>query len=246
MKLKECGACHLVKYCGVKCQKLHRPKHKRACKKRAAELHDEILFRQPHASHFGDCPICCLPLPIVVNTSTMMAVSCCMTIVCKACYYTNLKRDWEKNGIEKCPFCRTEGPMSPAECDKRAKDRADKNDPFAIYEQGLTLAKKGYYEPAFKYFSKAADLGYVAAHNELSTVYRLGLGQQKDEKKELFHREQAAIGGHPVARYNLGAIELENGQLDRAINDCSETWIRSCVGSSQEIEPNRANAERGL
>jgi hypothetical protein len=28
----------------MKCQKDHRPKHKKACKKRAAELHDEVLL----------------------------------------------------------------------------------------------------------------------------------------------------------------------------------------------------------
>ena len=63
IKLKRCTACFLVRYCSVKCQKEHRPKHKKECKKRAAELKDEILFKQPESSHFGDCPICCLPLP---------------------------------------------------------------------------------------------------------------------------------------------------------------------------------------
>eukprot|EP00985_Skeletonema_marinoi_P016042 scaffold8511_cov134-Skeletonema_marinoi.AAC.1 len=38
IKLKNCTACHLVRYCGVECQREHRPKHKKACKKRAAEL----------------------------------------------------------------------------------------------------------------------------------------------------------------------------------------------------------------
>ena len=66
IKLKKC-ACHLVKYCSVACQKAHRPKHKKECKKRAAELKDEILFKQPESSHLGDCPICCLPLPIDIK-----------------------------------------------------------------------------------------------------------------------------------------------------------------------------------
>ena len=53
VKLKKCAACHLVRYCSVKCQKDHRPKHKKECKKRAAELHDEILFKEPESTHFG-------------------------------------------------------------------------------------------------------------------------------------------------------------------------------------------------
>ena len=44
VKLKNCTACYLVKYCGVDCQKIHRKQHKKACKKRAAELKDEKLY----------------------------------------------------------------------------------------------------------------------------------------------------------------------------------------------------------
>jgi hypothetical protein len=47
VKLKICTACKLVKYCSVDCQKNHRSKHKKACKKRAAEIRDDNLFRQP-------------------------------------------------------------------------------------------------------------------------------------------------------------------------------------------------------
>ena len=64
IKLKICTACYLVKYCSVKCQKDHRKQHKKECKKRATELEDEILFKQPESSHLGDCPLCCVPLPI--------------------------------------------------------------------------------------------------------------------------------------------------------------------------------------
>eukprot|EP00985_Skeletonema_marinoi_P006192 scaffold2689_cov70-Skeletonema_marinoi.AAC.15 len=53
IKLKNCTACYLVKYCSVKCQKDHRPQHKRECKKRMAELRDEFLFKQPESSHLG-------------------------------------------------------------------------------------------------------------------------------------------------------------------------------------------------
>lgn len=64
IQLKKCAACHLVRYCSVSCQRDHRPQHKRECKKRAAELRDELLLKQPESSYLGDCPICCLPLSI--------------------------------------------------------------------------------------------------------------------------------------------------------------------------------------
>ena len=38
IKLKHCTACYSVKYCSVDCQKAHRPKHKKECKKKASEL----------------------------------------------------------------------------------------------------------------------------------------------------------------------------------------------------------------
>ena len=60
--LKACTACKMVKYCNRECQIAHRPQHKKQCKKRAAELHDEKLFKQPPLQ-YGDCPICFLRLP---------------------------------------------------------------------------------------------------------------------------------------------------------------------------------------
>ena len=48
--LKSCAACKLVKYCVRDCQATHRPQHKKACKKRAAEIYDEKLFKRKHLS----------------------------------------------------------------------------------------------------------------------------------------------------------------------------------------------------
>ncbi len=64
IKLTECDGCDLVKYCSDECQIEHKPQHEQTCKKRAAELRDELLFKQPESTHLGDCPICCLPLPL--------------------------------------------------------------------------------------------------------------------------------------------------------------------------------------
>ena len=57
--LKSCVACKMVKYCNAACQKAHRPQHKKACNKRATELHKEALFKQPPQKE--DCPICLAP-----------------------------------------------------------------------------------------------------------------------------------------------------------------------------------------
>ena len=44
--LKACAACFMVKYCNRDCQIAHRPQHKKECKKRAAEIYDEALFKE--------------------------------------------------------------------------------------------------------------------------------------------------------------------------------------------------------
>jgi hypothetical protein len=38
-------------------------------------------------------------------------------------------------------------------------------------------------------------------------------------KKYLQHLEEAAIGGHPEARFNLGAYEWNNGRYERAVRN---------------------------
>ena len=76
--LKACTACRLVKYCNRDCQIAHRPQHKKACKKRAAELYDEALFNETPPRE--ECPICMLPLPL--NAAQVQFKSCCGKIIC--------------------------------------------------------------------------------------------------------------------------------------------------------------------
>jgi TPR repeat protein len=76
--------------------------------------------------------------------------------------------------------------------------------------------KEGDYETAFKYLTRAAELGDIKAHYSLSDMYAYAQGVDKDEKKEVYHLEEAAIGGDPVSRFYLGAKEYKNGRIDRA------------------------------
>ena len=80
-ELKACAACKLVKYCNRDCQIAHRSLHKKACKKRAAELHEEALFKEHPPRE--DCPICFLPLPLDLGQSTFQ--SRCGKMICSGC-----------------------------------------------------------------------------------------------------------------------------------------------------------------
>ena len=64
MKLKDYDDCNLVRYCGDECQQNHKSEHEEDCTERATELRDEILFKQPESSSYGDCPICCFAAAI--------------------------------------------------------------------------------------------------------------------------------------------------------------------------------------
>ena len=93
IKLKFCDDCDLVKYCSDDCQRNHREQHEEECKKRRAELHGKHLFDQPDSNHLGECPLCCLPVPIDESKSTMMG--CCCNIICNGCCHANLMREFE-------------------------------------------------------------------------------------------------------------------------------------------------------
>ena len=76
-------------------------------------------------------------------------------------------------------------------------------------------------------------MGDVQAHFELSVLYRLGEVVEKDEKRSLHHSEQAAIGGHPYARHNLGSFEKNKGRMERAVKH----WIIAAkLGHDMSLE----------
>ncbi len=213
-KLMKCTACYLVRYCSVKCQKDHWKQHKKACKKRAAESKDEILFKQPENTHFGDCPICCLPIPIDPRKSTLYP--CCSKLICNGCNLANSKREIEGRQLSKCPFCRKAARKTEEEADGQLMKRIEANDPAAMRYMGSKKSNERDCKGAFEYYSKAAALGDVEAHFQLFGRYHYGLGVEKDEKRALHHMEQAAIGGHPEARHSLGTMEARNGRAERA------------------------------
>ena len=52
-------------------------------------------------------------------------------------------------------------------------------------------------------------------------MYQKGQGVEKDDKKSLYHLEEAAIGGYPGARFHLGQFEEKKGGYERA----AKHWI---------------------
>jgi hypothetical protein len=150
ISLKVCKSCMLVRYCNADCQRNHWPKHKAACKLRAAELRDEALFKDPPPKE--DCPICFLPLPtkliscISLPPATILSVPiyeyaianeelasmstekyypCCGKSICGGCVHS-----CSQSGNHKCPFCNSDRDNKTDEEDvEEIMKRVEANDP---------------------------------------------------------------------------------------------------------------------
>ena len=125
--------------------------------------------------------------------------------------------------------------------------RVKANDPVALSEMGKQVkwgrrGSEGDYEKAFEYWTKAAALGDMDAHYNLSVMYREGGEVEKNEEKEVYHLEEAAIGGHPEARRNLGAYEGNRGRYERAYK---HYIIAAKQGYDEALEEVKKGFQRG-
>lgn len=215
--LKKCGACKMVKYCSSACQKAHRAQHKKECKKRAAELHEEALFKQPPPPE--DCPICMLPLPFI--STGKRHKGCCAKVICSGCIYAVSKMTAPgKNTL--CPFCRVPSPTTEEENVERLQKHVDSGHPDAIYTLGTSYYYGQFgcpidYEKAIELWQKAAKLGCNDAYNNLGTAYSHGHGVEFDTKMAQYYFELAAMGGSEESRNALGQIALRTGHWDKAL-----------------------------
>ena len=243
--LKNCNACLLVKYCGVDCQRAHRKQHKKACKKRAAELKDERLYSQGHERPEAEfCPICTLPVPIpTVKHSSFY--ECCVKMVCNSCLLAAIKR-----GIDnKCPFCRTPRWKDDAEALSWIQARVDKKDPEAIkllgdqYLHGGVLGLEKDMSRAVELWTEAAKLGSAGAYYHLGLCYKHGDGIAQDIAKGVSFYEKAAVLGHSTARHNLGCYECERGNCDRAVR---HFLISAKMGMGESLEQIKELFKEGL
>ena len=243
VKLKNCTACRLVKYCGVDCQKAHRKQHKKACKKRAAELEDERLYTQGHERLEGDfCPICTLPIPLPMGQHSLFA-ACCMKRVCEGCGMAA-----EERGMRDCAFCRTPFPKNDSDTLKMILVRVGKKDPVALdalgdnYFHGALGLQKDV-PRAVALLKEAAELGSIDALYRLGVLYETGNGVQENKTKGIEFLTKAAMQGHVESRHNLGSIEGEKGNHDRAVR---HYLISANMGDAKSVEIIKQLFMRGL
>ena len=213
--LKTCTACKLVKYCNATCQKTHRPVHKKECKRRAAELHDEVLFKDPPPR--AECPICTLPLPLDYDGQHYQ--SCCGKVLCDGCIHAAINAD--RRGL--CPFCRTSCHTTEEEWIERMEKRAEGNDARAIRNLGGFYRDGRYGLPqdrdkGMKLWHRAGALGCSETYFDIADSYRQGIGVERDMKKAKHNYELAAMAGIVPARHNVGNLERNAGNMSRAMS----------------------------
>ena len=199
----------------------HRPQHKNACKKRAAELFDEELFKDPPDQ--PECPICMLPLPIDENRIKFQL--CCKQTLCMGCVHAQIKEE-RKSGkrreeIGACAFCGAPALISDDESNKALKTLAERNNVNAMnmiatyYIQG----RKGFPKDANKaieMYLKAAKLGYPGAYHNLGNIFYAGDGVERDVKKARHYYELGTIQGSFISRHNLASFDWKDGHHERA------------------------------
>ena len=178
--LKRCTACKLVNYCSVSCQKVHRPKHKKECRKRAAEIFDEALFKQPPPKE--DCPICFLPLPSVEE---MGYQPCCGKTFCNGCI---VEMATETCAVTWCPFCREPSAASDEERIGKYNKRMEAGDAIAFHMLGTHYSIGDWGLPqdsnrALKLMQRAIELGSTDAHLNIAEFYTDGL--ERNSKKAI-------------------------------------------------------------
>jgi len=233
VKLKNCTACRLVKYCGVDCQRAHRKQHKKACKHRAAELKDEQLYSQGHEKpEFDFCPICTLPIQLPMDDHSAFN-SCCMKRICNGCTMAAQAR-----GFHDCLFCRTPHPANDAAQLAMIQSRVAKKDPVAInflgdkyFHGDLGLQKD--MRKGVELYTEAAERGSIEAFCNLGVAYVTGSGVEQDEAKGIHFWEEAAMRGDVESRYNLGCNEGQKGNFDRAVR---HFLVSAKMGLKESVE----------
>ena len=239
VKLKSCNACHMVKYCNRECQVAHRPQHKKACKKRAAELYDEKLFKEVERE---ECPICLVPLINGNKTESFMA--CCGKSICIGCIYAMEMSE----GKDLCAFCRTPQPCSAEEQIKRLHKLMDKGNANAFGALGGCYFNGTHGIPrderkATELWLKAGELGCAETYYNLGNSYREGRGVEVDMKKAKHYFELAAMSGYVPARHNLGCLEEEAGNHHRATR---HYIIAAKAGDEETLEGVKLGYKHGL
>ena len=205
-----------------------------------------------HERWEGDaCTICYLYIGFPMDKNAKVKV-CCIKRVCDGCLLAANLRGMN----DLCPFCRTALPADDASQLAMVTKRVDKRDAEAMHFLGQKyfhgeLGLKKDIPRAIELWTEAAELGSLAAHNQLGCMYYDGIGVEEDKPRGIHHWQQAAMNGHAMSRHNLGFVEDENGNhrlalrhwmisakmgLERSLNRIKKMFMKGRTTKAQYAE----------
>jgi TPR repeat protein len=162
----------------------------------------------------------------LANMETKHYYSCCGKTICGGCVDSFCKSGNDAN----CPYCKSEQYRKTDE--ERVEEmmkRVEANDAGSIlmlaghYEHGSRGLRQDSAR-AMELYTRAAELGSSDANFALGLHYHKG----GDMKKAKFRLEAEAMAGHEVARNNLGIMEAQSGNMERAVKH----WIIAASGGN--------------
>ena len=213
--LKTCTACKMVKYCSRECQIAHRPQHKKECRKRAAELHDEQLFKEVEPY---DCPVCFLPILATVEANQATFQSCCGKVICYGCILAMIRASV---GKDLCPFCRSLPTKDDEEEHNRLIKLMDKGDGEAfnllglLYDEGTSSMPRDRTKAA-ELFLRGGELGCYESYKNLAGCYLNGEGVETDKGKAKYYTNLQLLTEISRQDMNLD-FEFRAGNNHRAV-----------------------------
>jgi len=172
-------------------------------------------------------------------------MSCCGKTICDGCIYA---MDMSEGGKDLCPFCRTLNATSNKEHTRRTRKLMDNCNGEAYYLLGCNYSMGAHgmtrdYQKANELWLKAGELGSANGYYNLGVLYKNGHGVEIDQEKAKYYYELAAMGGHIMARNNLGCLEARAGNLQRAMKH----WMISAnAGDEESLDPVKQGFKRGL
>ena len=133
-----------------------------------------------------------------------------------------------------CAFCRTAVPLSKEKALAQLCKRAELKDSVALHNMAMEYGFGGHLGlPAdqakcIELLRESAGLGFTVSQYQLGSFHCTGrLGLEHNEEEAAKYWEEAAEGGHIVARHNLGCKEHdENGDFVAAMRH----WRLSAAG----------------
>ena len=124
---------------------------------------------------------------------------------------------------------------------ERNMKRVEVGDAIAIYDLGVHYYRgnKGLrqnYQKAVELWLRAGELGCATANHNLGNCYHNGVGVERDMKKAIYYYELAATGGDPAARFNLGLLEENEGNVNRAVKHFMIAAGAGCDDSLRHVQ----------